>query len=315
MKNKEMEQIRVGDLATEFDLRVVGNRNGLIDGPGSLKKQSSSYIYWLKHPKFIDRIPQGNIIISNDHFEQIEYKEDITYLVTAKRPRLVFAEILQKIYMDRGLVLSRNQVEVHRNNNKVFISDNVYIAEDVKIGDGTIVHPNVVIHNGTTIGRNCVIKANTTLGTEGMGYETNSEGNLVKFPQIGGVILGDSVEIGPNSTVRRGALDDTIVGNNVKIGAFCNIGHNCEIGDNTILTCQCVTGGSSIIGNNVSLGIQSSIKNGVTVGSNCIVGAGAVVIKPVLAGVTVVGNPAIPMEQYKKWSFIRKKLIGRSEGA
>jgi len=186
---------------------------------------------------------------------------------------------------------------------------NVYIAEDVEIGEGTIIHPNVVIHNGTKIGTNCVIKANTTIGTEGLGYEKNTQGELIKFPQLGGVQLGDDVEIGPSATVRRGALDDTIIGNSVKIGAFCNVGHNCEIGDNSILTCQCVTGGSSIVGKDVMMGIQSIIRNGIHVGDNCVLGAGAVVVKNVGQEVTVIGSPAMPISDYKNWSKIKKALL------
>lgn len=305
--------IQPTEIAKEFDLVIQGTPSTHITGPGSFSRLGKDLVYWLKHPKFADRISEGNLIISEQDYALVEHKASICYLVTKESPRLIFAKVLQKYFGDMGLRLTPNAVDTHRTNKAIFISDNVYIADDVHIGDGTIIHPNVVIHNRTYIGENCVIKANTTIGTEGLGYETNEEGQLVKFPQLGGVQIGDDVEIGPSATVRRGALDDTIIEHNVKIGSFSNVGHNCVIGANTILTCQCVTGGSSVIGNNSFLGIQAIIKNGISVAPHTVVGAGAVVVKSIPEATTVVGSPATTIGKYKEWSVIKKGLIAKNQ--
>ena len=303
------KEIKVSEIAQAFGLTIEGDGNRVITGPGSLTKQNDSFVYWMKAPKYATRIPKGNIIISKEHFKDIEKQEGACYLLTEESPRLIYAQVLQKYFSHLGLVLSPNQVEMHRKNKNIIISDNVYIAENVIIGDGTIIHPNVVIHNGTVIGKKCVIKANCTLATEGLGYEKDSNNDWVKFPQLGGVEIGDNVEMGPSATIRRGALDNTIVMDNVKIGSFCNIGHNCIIGRNSILTCQCVTGGSSVLGDDVFMGIQAMVRNGTVVEANSKIGAGAVVIKKVDEGTTVVGSPAILIEKYMEWSAKKKTLL------
>jgi len=157
-----------------------------------------------------------------------------------------------------------------------------------------------------------VIKTHVSLGTEGLGLELDKETDeFVKFPQLGGVILEDNVEIGPTSTVRRSALDDTIIMSGTKIGSLVNVGHNCIIGRNCILTCQIVTSGSSVIGNNVFMGVNSVVKNGVNIGNDVTIGQGAVVTKHVPDGKTFVGNPAEDIEDYKKWSALKKKLMSQ----
>ncbi len=300
--------IHVSELVEKFNLKPYCNLEKTIVAPGSLTKQNDQYIYWLKHPDYISKLPMGTIVIAQEHFAEITPIPENCYLVTEESPRLVFAQILQTYFSHLGLILSPNQVEKHKKNDKITIADNVYIADDVEIGDGSIIHPNVVIHNNTKIGKNCVIKANCTLATEGLGYEKKN-GKWIKFPQLGGIEIGNNVEMGPSATIRRGALDNTIIEDGVKIGAFTNIGHNSIIKANAILTCQCVTGGSTVLGENVYMGIQAITRNGAKVGKNATVGAGAIVIKNVPENTVVVGSPAIPIEQYKEWSAIQKKLI------
>jgi UDP-3-O-[3-hydroxymyristoyl] glucosamine N-acyltransferase len=113
-----------------------------------------------------------------------------------------------------------------------------------------------------------------------------------KLPQIGGVIVEDFVEIGPNSTVRRSALDNTIIGRGTRIGSLCNIGHNVIIGKNCTFISHVIAGGSSIFGENVFVGMGASVKNGLTIGSNSTIGQGAIVVKNVPEHETWVGNPA-----------------------
>jgi len=230
-------------------------------------------------------------------------------LVTNQKPRLVFAKLVNDFFSHELKEDFSNYVEIHKQNSKIIIGDNVFIGKDVEIGEGTVIHPNVVIYPKTIIGKNCVIRTHVSLGTEGLGLELDSTTNeFVKFPQLGGVILEDNVEIGPTSTVRSSALDNTIIMKGTKIGSLVNIGHNCIIGKNCILTCQIVTSGSSIIGDNVFMGVNSIVKNGVNIGSDVTIGQGAVVTKNVPNGVTYVGNPAEDINDYKAWSKLKKKL-------
>lgn len=304
-----MKGISANKVAADFDLHILGNTEHDILYPGSLEKHDRHSLLWVKSAEHLAKINAGYILISSSIVPTYVTNSNITFLVTDEKTRLVYAKILQRYFTFEDDVF-QNYVDEHRKNPNLKIADNCFIGKDVEIGDGTIIHPNVVIHSRTRIGRNCVIKTHVSLGTEGLGLELDEANDtFVKFPQIGGVILEDNVEIGPCSTVRRSALDDTIIRKGTKIGSLVNVGHNCIIGKNCILTCQIVTSGSSKIGDNVFMGVSSIVKNGVNIGNDVTIGQGAVVTRHVPDNTTYVGNPAIDIEEYKLWSKLKKKLI------
>jgi UDP-3-O-[3-hydroxymyristoyl] glucosamine N-acyltransferase len=295
-------------IAEKYDLKIIGASDQLINSIGSINKQGRDFILWVKNQDNLKKIKCGYVIVSSELILP-EANDDITYIVTSQKPRLIFAKIINDFFQHELKEDLNNHVETHKLNSEITIGDNVFIGKDVIIGNGTIIHPNVVIYPKTIIGKNCVIRTHVSLGTEGLGLELDADTNsFIKFPQLGGVILGDDVEIGPTSTVRRSALDDTIIKKGTKIGSLVNIGHNCVIGSNCILTCQIVTSGSSVIGDNVFMGVNSIVKNGVNIGSHVTIGQGAVVTKNVPDGTTYVGNPAEDINDYRAWSKLKKKL-------
>lgn len=306
-----MRNIPLREIAEKYGLHPVGDISGaMVTFPGSLKKQGAGALMWLKKRDAIPLLKTGYVITNIREGLEQHSTSDLTFLITDQSPRLVFAKIVGEYFVEerRDFV---NHADEHRKNPRLIIGENCFIAKDVEIGDGTIIYPNVVILENTRIGRNCVIQSHVSLGTEGLGLEMDPETNeYVKFPQIGGVIIEDNVEIGPSSTIRRSALDDTIIRSGTKLGALVNIGHNCIIGRNCIFTCQIVTSGSSTVGDNVMMGVNSLVKNGVNIGNNCTIGQGAVVTKHVPDGATYVGNPAIDIKEYTAWSKLKKKLFG-----
>ena len=155
-----------------------------------------------------------------------------------------------------------------------------------------LIRNHVVIYDSTVIGNNCLIRSSTIIGEEGFGFERDKEQVPIRFPHIGRVVIGNNVEIGALSTVARGTLDDTWIGDNVKIDDHVHIAHNVHIGKNTIITACSEVSGSTSIGANSWLAPNCSIMNGISLGENVFVGLGAVVTKPVESGRVVVGNPA-----------------------
>lgn len=285
--------ISVHTVASDFNLRVVGDSERKIESIGSLQKCSSNSIAWAKSTKFLKLFDKGVVVCSEEDFENISKQKNVTYLITRSNPRLTFSKVIIRYLKDQSDNDFMNQVEQFKKRDDIRIGDNVFIGSNVSIESGTKIHHNVVIHSNSKIGRNCLIMSNSSIGTEGLGLEFDSEENkYIKFPQIGGVVIEDKVEIGPNSTVRRSALDNTIIKTGTKIGALCNIGHNCVIGEHCIFTCNVVTSGSSIIGNHVFLGVSSIIKQGKNVGNNVTIGQGAVVVTDIPDSETWVGNPA-----------------------
>ncbi len=286
--------LSTNQIAEQFNLDNPNNLNIEIKGYGSKLKKGSQLISWAKNVDYLSLVTEGAVICHQEDFATLEdVSTSVCYLTTHDKQRLVFAKVLQEYFTPNSEVDIINDVENHRKNTKLLIADNVFIAKGVTIGDGTVIHSGVVIHANTVIGKNCVLKANSSIATEGLGLEMDPETKLLfKFPQLGGVIIEDHVELGPSSTIRRSALDNTVIGRGTKIGALTNIGHNCVIGQNCIFACNNITSGSSVVGDNVFFGVGAIIKVGVSIGSNVTLGMGANVTKDVPDGEVWVGNPA-----------------------
>ena len=148
--------------------------------------------------------------------------------------------------------------------------------------------PKVDIH----IGKRVRIQVQVSIGTAGFGYERNEKGEWEYFPQIGGVIIGDDVDVGAHANIQRGTLDDTIIGQGSKVGPYCNIGHNSIVGKHTFLAGKTNLGGKTQIGDYCFIGMSVVTLPGVKIGNNVMVGAEAVVTKNVPDGVVVCGVPA-----------------------
>lgn len=279
------------EIAEEFNLKIHGNATRIINGASALDEQGVNDISWVKSASFLDKINVGCVLVHESL--SLPQKKDVTYLITTENPKVVFSKILTTYFEKGHEYYLKNEVDKHRLNKEITIADYVFIGQNVTIGKGTVIYPHVSIEADTIIGENCIIKSQVSLGTEGLGFAFSSDKKtLVKFPQLGKVVMQNDVEIGPNSTIRRGALKDTIVRKGTKIGSLVNIGHNCDIGEHSILTCMNVTSGSSKIGKHCFMGVGSSIKNGVQLGENVTIGQGAVVTKSFGSNVTLVGMPA-----------------------
>ena len=284
--------ISVQEIAKIYNLRVSGDLNeSQISSVNSLNNQKNDGLSWIKNKKSSELIKKGFFLVGNDL--PLEYKKNVVYLITNGSPKIIFSKILTDIFSPKIDFYLENCIDEHLDNKKIKISNNVFIGKNVSIGDGTIIFPNVVIEANTVIGENCHIKSHVSLGTEGLGLQLDSNvDQLVKFPQLGNVVLENNIDIGPNSTVRRASLDSTIIKSGTKIGSLVNIGHNSIIGKNCILTSNIITGGSSQVGDYTFIGVNSVIKNGIKIGKNSIIGMGSVVTKELKSNIVAFGSPA-----------------------
>lgn len=164
-----------------------------------------------------------------------------------------------------------------------------------KIGEGTVVSPYVRIYDNVTIGKECFIKEGAVIGGAGFGFERDEDGNRFRFPQIGGVRIGDHVDIGGNTCIDRGALSDTILDDYAKVDNLCHIAHNAHIGKNAVVVACAEVSGSCSIGEETWVGPNACIRDQRSVGSNTMVGMGAVVVKHVGDNEVWAGNPAKKM--------------------
>jgi acetyltransferase-like isoleucine patch superfamily enzyme len=141
------------------------------------------------------------------------------------------------------------------------------------------------------VGRNVRIEPLATVGCSGMGYERDDDGRLVPFPQIGGVVIEDDVHIAAQAMVQRGALGDTVIRRGAKIGPHVNVAHNCDVGEDSLLTGHAQLAGGVRLGRRVVVWQSAALANGVTVGDDAVIGMGAMIRADVGPGEIWVGNP------------------------
>ena len=176
------------------------------------------------------------------------------------------------------------------------------LGEGVRIGRGCQIYPNATLYSGTTLGDRVIIHAGAVLGSDGFGYvQDRKSGRYEKFPQVGTLVIEDDVEIGANTTIDRGALEETRIRRGAKIDNLVHIGHNCQIGEDVVIAAQTGLSGSVIIENGVVLGGQVGIGERARVGEGVMVGGqGGILPNKVLRGkgVPFWGTPAQPLRQY-----------------
>jgi UDP-3-O-[3-hydroxymyristoyl] glucosamine N-acyltransferase len=219
--------------------------------------------------KALDR---GAIVILNRELEpEIQIKSGTCVFVS--HPEEVFARVVSELFSYPS--------------NLRFTGD-----REIKVSTSSIVLPGVFIHAGVVVGESCFIKSGAVIGGPGFGIFRNSDSNLEHFPHVGGVVLGDFVEVGSFTTIASGSISPTRVGRYTKIDDHVHIAHNVTIGDNTTITAGVIVGGSVRIGANVWIGLGAIIRDGVEIADNVIIGMGAVVTVSISVPGTYIGIPA-----------------------
>lgn len=184
----------------------------------------------------------------------------------------------------------------------------VFIGEDVKIGRYCTIYSGARIYPGTVIGDNCIIHANVVIGSDGFGYAVDGDGKHRKIEHTGNVVIEDDVEIGANSTVDRSTLGSTVIRRGVKIDNLCQVAHNVEVGQDTVMCAMSAIAGSSKVGARCILGGQSGISGHISIADGTKIGGQAGVITSVKKeGTALQGTPAIEYGQYyRAYALFRK---------
>lgn len=209
--------------------------------------------------------------------------------ILSKNPRLDFAKALNHLQKEIGFLTWQTESFVHTS---AQIEENVVIEKVCFIGANTLIKANTVIHRGTKIGMNCKIGSGSNIGGDGFGFERDDRSKLHRFIHLGGVVIGDNVEIGALNSIACGTLSNTIIEDGVKTDNLVHIAHNCLIGENTIITACAEISGGAIIGCDTWIDPNSSIIQKVNIGKNCFIGIGSVVTKDVAPNESVAGKPA-----------------------
>ena len=176
---------------------------------------------------------------------------------------------------------------------EVAIGAGVVVRSGARVGEGCRIEPNVVLYDRVVLGRKVRVGASTVMGRPGFGFATSPQGELVRVPQLGGVVVEDDVEIGPLCTIDAGTLEPTRIGRGAKLDAQVHVGHNVIIGRGVLVAAQSGFAGSARVGDGVLVGGQSGISDHVVVGPGARIAAKTGVVRDVPAGETVAGFPAV----------------------
>ena len=310
---------------------LVGDTNHQITGPEQLEKAEINHITFIGNRKYLQlwetskasaaivsnklKLEPGDnralIMVANADLAMAKildvFDPGVPKFEEDKHPTAVIHEsvIIGKgckigagCYVGKDVVLGDN----------VELFPNVTILDETIIGFGTVVWSGTVIRERCEIGSHCIFHINVSIGADGFGYRPSEDGRgLVKIPQIGNVIIGNSVEIGASSCVDRGKFSSTIIGDGCKIDNLVQIAHNCIMGRSCIMAGNSGLAGSVTLGDGVIIGGSVSIKDHLTIGTGAVVAAGSSVINDVPAGKTVLGYPAQDSrETLKQWVALRK---------
>jgi UDP-3-O-[3-hydroxymyristoyl] glucosamine N-acyltransferase len=319
-----MKQI-LRDLAENLGCRLLGDGSVTVSSVSSLQSATGESLVFVEDTKHLDAaLKSSAAAVIAGQFASASDAARKPILISTQ-PRLTFARaalLLSDSDNNRATHPEAIVSASARIGTNVAIGPRAILGEHVSIGDETTIGAGSVVGDHATIGTHCRIDANVTiypcatlgdrvvvqagavLGSEGFGYVRDSTtGRYEQFPQIGRLVIEDDVEIGANSTIDRGALDETRIRRGTKIDNLVHVGHNVQIGEDVVIAAQTGLSGSAIVEANVIIGGQVGIADHVRIEAGAILGAqSGIPTKKVIRGKGVVfwGTPARPIREYLK---------------
>ncbi|WP_338981150.1 UDP-3-O-(3-hydroxymyristoyl)glucosamine N-acyltransferase [Fusobacterium nucleatum] len=257
------------------------------------------------------------ILLYDIEKEKISKILNSNLIIFSKNPRLEYARLLHKILKEVGYYNTKNYYlkdgyyygENLKLGENIIIEPFVRIGNNVEIGNNTIIKSGTIINDNVKIGNDCYIRENSVIGGEGFGIETDTDGKTYRIPHIGGVEIGNNVEVGALTTVCSGTIEKTIIKDYVKIDDHVHVAHNVVLEEGVLIVAGTVIGGSTKIGKNSRTAPNTAIKNGLKIGSNVIMGMSARVNENLPDNIIVTNEKADTLENIKKYLKYKKKLL------
>ena len=286
-------------IAQRLGGRVVGESGILIRQVGSLERATREQITFLSNSKLKAKLAETRasaVILAPGN-------EKLTGLprIVADNPYAYFARVSQlfnPVVTQSGIHPSAVIAPSAKLGRNVSLGAGCVVGENVVIGDDSCLYPRVVLYPGCTIGARVVIHAGAVIGADGFGLAPEN-GRWVKIPQIGGVRIGDDVEIGANTTIDRGALDDTVIEEGVKLDNQVQVGHNVRIGAHSAVAGCVGIAGSARIGRHVIIGGAAMIHGHIEIADHVHVSAGTLISRSLTKPGTYTG--IYPFDEHDAW--------------
>lgn len=318
-------------LAGYLNGEIVGDPQKKVNTVAKIEEGHEGALSFLANPKYEHYIytTKSSIVLVNKTFEPSNKVE--ATLIRVENAYESFASLLNLVVQSRPQKKGIHPAAIiepsAKIGNDVYIGPYVYIGEDSIIGEGCALYPHayvgdktvignncklfsgVKIYHECKIGNNCVIHAGTVIGSDGFGFAPQSDTEFMKIPQLGNVIIEDNVEIGANVAIDRATMGSTVIRKGVKLDNLIQIGHNVEIGENTVMAGQTGVAGSTKIGSNCMFAGQVGIAGHLRVANGTIIGAQSGVAGNIKKENSVyLGYPAFEHKDYLRSSVIFRKL-------
>ncbi|HHD74405.1 MAG TPA: UDP-3-O-(3-hydroxymyristoyl)glucosamine N-acyltransferase [Nitratifractor sp.] len=272
---------------------------------GDLKETKAAAV--LLQYEFVKYLPDGVVaLVTDEPYKKMALATKVfayTPTVLCEEPQTgEGSEIAQSAQCAKGVVIGK----------KSTIMSGVFLGENVTIGDNTTIYPNVTIYHNCKIGSNVTIHSGTVIGSDGFGFVSKDQSNT-KFYQIGNVVVEDNVEIGANCTIDRATLGSTVIKSNAKLDNLIQVGHNCIIGEYSIIVSQVGLSGSTTLGQGVVVGGQCGTAGHLSIGDRAMLAARTGVTKSLEGGKVYGGFPAVEIKLWRKMQAALMRLVNRKE--
>ena len=310
--------------------RVEGDENATVNTFAKIEEGVPGAISFLSNPKYTHYIyeTKSSVVLINE--DVVLDKSVSATLIRVKNAYECVAKLLQlyesmkprKTGIDEKASISPKATI----GQDVYIGPFAVVGDGAVIGDGTQIYPHTVVGDGVTVGEKCLLYPNVTIyqgcklgnnvtihagsviGADGFGFAPNTEG-YDKIPQIGIVIIEDDVEIGANTCIDRSTMGQTIIHKGVKLDNLIQVAHNCEIGENTVMSAQAGMAGSTKIGAWCMVGGQAGFAGHIQIADKTFIGAQCGVIKNTKGnGESLIGSPAMDPKMFFKAKAVYPKL-------
>jgi UDP-3-O-[3-hydroxymyristoyl] glucosamine N-acyltransferase len=323
-----LTSFKLSELANILEAELDGNPDTEIFGLSSLDLASEEDISFISRESFIPQLQSTNaaaIICSkalSDHYKGNKLISDDPYLLYAKCSSLFKSKPLQNPGISKlasvdssasvadSAVIS-NFVSVSKNSiieDDVILMPGVFIGNDTVVRKGTIIHSNASIYESIEIGEGCIIHSGVVIGSDGLGFAKESN-QWVKIEHLGKVLIGNNVELGSNTTIDRGSVGDTVLGDNIKIDNLVHIAHNVSIGSGSAIAANSAIAGSTKIGKNCTLAGCTALVDNIQIVDEVHITAKSLITKSIKeSGIYSSGTPFMKNSDWKKNAVGFKKL-------
>lgn len=310
-----MEELTVSEASVLVGGTLRGEGHGQIRGVAPLENASASDLSFVANPRYVPYLQDtraGGVLVSPELADRVPAPLPA---IVVDDPHVALYRLMLRLYPEEAVEPAVHPTAVVDPSAAIGpgvsigpyavvesgaqlgagcrIGAHSVVGKGAKLGAGTVIHPHVTLYHGVVLGEGCVIHSGARIGKQGFGFVW-LDGGHQRVPQVGGCVLGDRVEVGCNTTIDRGSIGDTAIGEGTKIDNLVQLGHNDRIGRHVILVSQVGISGSTRVGDGAVLGGQAGVGGHLEIGAGARIGAQAGVISDVPAQETYSGYPARP---------------------